>query len=300
MGRIVNSDIPTQETRAAQADALCRRYSFLTKQEIGKSVLGRPIYALKLGDCDDAVLYAAAFHALEWLTAMVVMRFLETLCMALDEGRQIAGVDCRRAMLGRGLVLVPCVNPDGVELVLSGRSAAGDLADEVERISGGDLSGWSANARGVDLNHNYDAGWHIARQLEHAIGIDGPSPRRFGGTAPESEPETQAMVRLCERMGFRSAIAFHSQGEEIYWKYGENTPQRAALMARVLAVSAGYEVAQPEGISSHAGFKDWFIERYHRPAFTVELGKGENPLPVSGLMPIYERVEELLMLGVVM
>ena len=300
MGRIVNADIPTQETRAAQADALCRRYSFLTKQEIGKSVLGRPIYALKLGDCDDAVLYAAAFHALEWLTAMVVMRFLETLCMALDEGRQIAGVDCRRAMLGRGLVLVPCVNPDGVELVLRGRSAAGDLADEVERISGGDLSGWSANARGVDLNHNYDAGWHIARQLEHAIGIDGPSPRRFGGTAPESEPETQAMVRLCERMDFRSAIAFHSQGEEIYWKYGEHTPQRAALMARVLAVSAGYEVAQPEGISSHAGFKDWFIERYHRPAFTVELGRGENPLSVSELMPIYERVEELLMLGVVM
>lgn len=300
MDRIVNAELPNEKTRTAQIDALCRRYPFLRRFEVGRSVLGRPIVGLRIGESDGSVLYAGAFHALEWLSGMIVLRFVESLCRALDEDTLLAGIDCRRVMLGGGMVAVPCVNPDGVEIVLSGAESAGDLADEVRRISGGDLSGWSANARGVDLNRNYDAGWHISRQLERAQGIDAPAPRRFGGWSPACEPETQAMVRLCEQTDFRTVLAFHSQGEEIYWSYGEHTPQRSALMAQVFASSSGYVARKPEKIASHAGFKDWFIETYHRPGFTIELGRGRNPLPVEDYLPVYERVEEMMALALVM
>lgn len=294
---IVSSAPPIAETRGKQILKLCDKYPFLSRISVGKSVLGREIEGIKLGDPQCGVLYAGGFHAQEWLTGMVLMRFAETLCRCIESGGSIAEIDCRKALLARGLVIVPCVNPDGVELALTGIDSAGDLAGEISRISGGNLEAWSANARGVDLNHNYDAGWHIARQLERAAGIDGPAPGRFGGTSPESEPETQAMVALCERFDFRMCIAYHSQGEEIYWKYGEHTPRKSALIAKVLAMSSGYELRTPDAMASHAGFKDWFIEKYHRPGFTVEIGKGKNPLPISQLEPISDRLAEMMMLG---
>lgn len=297
---IVNDALPDYKTRQTQLERLCARYRFISRTEAGRSVLGRSIPALRIGEPEDAVLLAGAFHAQEWLTAALLLRFAERLSEALDCGGLLADIDCRRAMLGRGVVILPCVNPDGVETALNGIQSAGDLAGEVERISGGDIGEWNANARGVDLNHNFNAGWHIARQLEQAAGITGPAPRRFGGLSPESEPETQAVVSLCERFGFRCVYAFHSQGEEIYWRYGAYTPGRSALMAQVLAASSGYAVSQPEGIASHAGFKDWFIEHYHRPGFTIEIGRGKNPLPMTALDGIYTQLEEMLMLAVVM
>ena len=114
MERIINTAPPLCETRAGQLELLCRRYPFLTLFELGRSVLGRPIIGVRLGDCTDAVLYAGGFHAQEWLTCMLLLRFVERLCAELDAGGTISGIDCRRAMLGRGLRIVPCANPDGV------------------------------------------------------------------------------------------------------------------------------------------------------------------------------------------
>lgn len=298
---IVEERIPDAKYVARCLERLQKSYPFITRETVGRSVLMRPIEALRIGGGRDEVLIAAAFHANEWLTALVAMRFAERLCCALDGGGKIGGMDCRKALLGRGVTIVPCVNPDGVELSLHGFDAAKELSDEARRIAGEHpVEYWSANARGVDLNRNYDAGWHISRQLEMSQGINGPAPRRFGGERPESEPETIAMVKLCERREFRSVYALHSQGEEIYWKYGENTPQRSHIIAKVLAASSGYNATEPSTIASHAGFKDWFIERYGRPGFTIEIGKGRNPLPIEQFGEIYERLEEMLMLAVVM
>lgn len=291
--------LPSYENNCAKIKALCEKYPFLSQQSIGKSVLGRSITALKTGDCDDPVLYVGGFHGSEWITTTLLLRFVEELCAALYLGKTIAGVDCRRAMLGRGIYIIPCLNPDGVEISLNGSKSAMELESEVERISAGDTIHWKANARGVDLNRNFDAGWHISRQLEIALGINSPASRRYGGEKPFSEPETAALASLCETIDFRHVLAFHSQGEEIYWKYGSATPKKAALMARVFAASSGYELREPEKIASHAGFKDWFIEKFSRPGFTIEVGRGENPLPLCSLDDIYSSLEEMLLLGIV-
>lgn len=100
-------------------------------------------------------------------------------------------------------------------------------------------------------------------------------------TAPESEPETAALTGLCRQAGFRHVLALHTQGEEIYWRYGDNTPSRSRVMAEIMGATSGYAVADPEGLASHGGFKDWFIQEMGRPGFTLEMGKGENPLPLS-------------------
>jgi g-D-glutamyl-meso-diaminopimelate peptidase len=187
-----------------------------------------------------------------------------------------------------------------VDIALRGSGSAGRLAPLVAE-KGGDTPGlWQANARGVDLNHNFDAGRAALVELERESGICGPAPRRFGGETAESEPETKALTALCRRGDFRHVIALHSQGEEIYWQYGPRTPPTARMMADVLAAASGYRVADPEGLASHGGFKDWFIEETGRPGFTIELGRGVNPLPLTDFEPVYAKAREMLLLAALM
>ncbi len=277
--------------------AMTTRYPFLYAAPIGRSVWGRSIHGLSLGGGKNRVLMAAGFHGQERITALICLRLCEELCVSWEDGRHLDGWNIRRAMVGRGLVFVPMVNPDGVEIALHGSGAATECGEEI-RAAGGDVHGrWQANAHGVDINHNFNAGWKELQQLEKEKGITGFAARQWGGTAPESEPETQTLTALCHRVNFRHVVALHSQGEEIYWQYGERTPPEAELMARVMASASGYTVAAPSGLASHGGFKDWFIQEYGRPGFTIELGKGVNPLPLCQFSEIYEKAREMLLVS---
>lgn len=280
--------------------ALRGRYSFLDAMPIGCSVLGRDITGMILGSGRERILYAAGFHGQEWISSLVLLRFCEEVCAALERNGSIADIRVAEALAGRSLVFVPMVNPDGVDIAIHGSGSAGSYAQTVRELSGNEAGRWQANARGVDINHNFNAGWETLRAMERENGIDSASPRQWCGEAPESEPETAALTALCRRASFRHVLALHSQGEEIYWKYGERTPAHARVMAEVMAAAAGYAVCDPEGLASHGGFKDWFIEETGRPGFTVELGKGINPLPLSDFEPLYEKVQEMLMLAALM
>lgn len=280
--------------------ALRGRYGFLDMMPIGRSVLGREIYGLLLGNGRERILYTAAFHAQEWITSLVLMRLCEDICQALAGDGRIAEMDFRSALAGRCLVMVPQVNPDGVEIALHGAVSAGQYAGMVAEKGGNEPGLWQANARGVDLNHNFDAGRAELQELERANGIDGPCARQWCGPEAHSEPEVQALVRLCGRGQFRHVLALHAQGEEIYWQYGDNTPAHAHMMAKILASACGYTVARPDGLASHGGFKDWFIQTTGRPGFTLELGKGKNPLPLRDFEDIYEKAREMLLLAALM
>ncbi|MGI6264033.1 MAG: M14 family metallopeptidase [Acutalibacteraceae bacterium] len=262
--------------------ALRRRYPVWQAAPIGASVRGRPLWALALDQGEETVVIAAAFHGQEWITSWVALRLCADIAKAWEEDRPLAGLNVRRAAKGRRLAVVPQVNPDGVALALEG------------------AVGWQANARGVDLNHNYPAGWESLRAMEKAAGITGPSARQWGGPCPASEPETKAMMHLCRRLKPRHVVALHTQGEEIYWQYGPRTPERSRLMAQVMADASGYRVAAPAGLASHGGFKDWFIEQTGRPGFTLEMGKGVNPLPLSGFEGLYRKAMEMLLLAAFM
>ncbi|MDR3645829.1 MAG: M14 family metallocarboxypeptidase [Clostridia bacterium] len=262
----------------------------------GKSVLGRRLFVYVIGSGRPYALYCGTHHALEYMTSMLLVEFTHRLCAHCESGEPLAGIDVRGILKNRSVCIVPMLNPDGVELHLGGLKTAGALADGLSGMTA-DFSGWQANARGVDLNHNYNAGWNIVHAMEIESGITGPAPRRYGGPHAESEPETHALCNLCRKIPFSRVYALHSQGEEIYWQYGERTPKNAEAIAARLAAASGYALAQPEPIASHGGFKDWFIQVFARPAFTVEVGFGCNPLPLTDFPLIYEKIEPMLALG---
>lgn len=285
---------------SGQVCEISRQCPFVKSHIIGKSLVGRNIYALDFGYSQNKVLYAAAFHGTEWITSLLLLRFAQNLCRAVENCDTLAGINAVDTLKQSCICIVPCVNPDGVEIAIHGASAAAAYSPLVLQASKGDTSNWQANARGVDLNHNFDAGWCALRKLEEEAGITGPAPTRYGGPAPESEPETRAIADFCRNVYFRHAIAFHSQGQVIYYDYGKHTPKKSLSMAQVLAQSSGYELSTPEEIASMGGFKDWFIEYFCRPAFTIEVGIGENPLPIEQINEIYPRLEEMLMKGILL
>ena len=289
---------------AAQQQAaawLGERFPWLRVFPIGRSTLGRELYAFGLGDPRGAVLFVGGVHGMEWITTLLLYRFVEDLLRCREENIPLAEMDVGRALAQRPLLVVPCLNPDGVEIALRGPAGAGRLAPLVQKLAGETVPcRWQANARGVDLNHNFAAGHTLLRRMEQAAGIFGPAPTRYGGGRPHSEPETQALANLCMALQPRQAVAFHAQGEEIYYHYGPRTPARAQWMGRVLASSSGYRLAEPTGLASHGGFKDWFIQQFGRPAFTIEVGRGQNPLPVEELSPLYARLVEMLLLAVLL
>lgn len=288
---------PTYEKLMRAIECLKEDYRQLKVFPIGKSVLGREISALCIGNPMGATLFVGATHGLEWMTTLLLIRFCETVLEGLKTGGKVSDIDVRKALKGRSLVVVPSLNPDGVDISLTGKEGAEFLGDLVEQISGGDYSGWQANANGVDINHNFDAGWCILREMELKSGITGPAPTRYGGRHPNSEPETRAMTTFCLTYQPRSLYSLHSQGEEIYYRYGKHTPTRSSLMAQILAASSGYAPASPEGLASHGGLKDWFIEKFHRPGFTIEVGLGKNPLSITKFEPIYRKIEEMLIIA---
>ena len=286
--------------RKRLTERMCLEYPFLKSSAAGRSCGGKEITALKLGDGEEYSLIAAAFHGSERITSVVLLMFIEELCRAISENGYICGMNAKRVLSGRGVIFIPCVNPDGCDINLLGASACGELKNAVERLCRGDYTCWNANLRGVDINHNFNADWEDLRKKEIKAGIYGPSPTRFGGYKPESEPETLTVTELCRTVKIRQALALHSQGEVIYWKYGDRNPPRAAKMAEIMATSSGYALDTPIGIADGGGFKDWFITEFNRPAFTAELGLGKNPLPAAAADEIYSRVKEMLMLFTVM
>lgn len=300
MERLVNSVNYDYFGRQKIINTLCRNFPFIKKTTLGVSCGGRDITALKIGSASRYSLITSAFHGSEHITATVLLMFIEELANALNSDGYIAGFRAQKAFSGRGVIFVPCVNPDGCEISLLGAKGCGSLAETIGKLCDFDYTHWNANLRGVDINHNFDADWEVLRQKERDMGILGPSPTRFGGVRPESEPETIALTELCRKGVIRHVTALHSQGEVIYWGYGKKEPSRSRRMAEIMATSSGYALDIPSPIAQGGGFKDWFIKEFNRPGFTVELGLGENPLPPEDADKIYKRVKEMLMLCSIM
>ncbi|MEK4027838.1 MULTISPECIES: M14 family metallopeptidase [Bacillaceae] len=263
-------------------------YPFMKRKEAGKSVLGLPLYDLRIGRGDRKIQINASFHANEWITTPILMQFLNEYLLSLTNQLTIKEVRALPVYMETQLSAVPMVDPDGVNLVLNGPQP--EVEEKVVAINKGgyDFSGWKANIRGVDLNKQFPANW----EYEATRKPKAPSSRDFPGDQPLSEPETKAMAALVRKESFERLIALHTQGKEFYWGYeGLEPPESEGLAKRFSRVS-GYKAVRY--VDSHSGFKDWFIQEFRKPGFTIELGEGENPLPLSQFDEIYEDVSKLL------
>ncbi|RKP55092.1 peptidase M14 [Cohnella endophytica] len=268
-----------------------RKYDFISIGTIGHSVQGRPIPYLKIGEGPFRWHFNGACHANEWITSLLLMRFVEDYGEAYVKGLPFWGKSVHDLFSRCSLWVVPMLNPDGVELVRQGPNPNDLYARELMQWNRNSkrFHRWKANARGVDLNDQFPAFWEEERS-RRAIG--GPGARDYGGPSPLSEPESAAIAEFTERNEFDAVIALHTQGEEIYWNYREAEPAESRIWAGRMAEASGYRPVYLEG--SDAGYKDWFIHRYGRPGFTVEAGWGHNPLPMDGFDELYDDVARLL------
>jgi g-D-glutamyl-meso-diaminopimelate peptidase len=260
-------------------------YPFINVRSVGQSVMGQPLTEIRLGKGDRKVHINASFHANEWITTPILMTFLNAYLLSLTNGEPIRGLRMMPFYNSLVLSIVPMVNPDGVDLVLNGPPAS--VRSKVVEINNGsiDFTAWKANIRGVDLNNQYPANWEIEKERKEP---KSPAPRDYPGDAPLTEPEAIAMANLAKQSRFDSLIALHTQGEEFYWGYEGLEPPESERMATEFARVSGYQSIR--NVDSHAGYKDWFIQEYRRPGFTIELGKGINPLPLSQFDEIYKKV----------
>lgn len=249
-------------------DVFQKEMSFFS---IGNSVAGQHIFCVKAGNGDKKALVVCGHHSLETILSEFLMEYLFR--SRPEWFRDIT------------LYAVPLLNPDGADIV------AGRLKNPALSF---DKSHWQTNYRGVDLNHNYDAGFYLAQEIVAKEGILGPHFTKYGGEIPFSEPETQAIKRLCEKIPFDLAIAFHSQGEEIYYDYNGIMPEDTPKYIERFQTVSKYRIAKPSGTASHGGMKDWFLQTYQKPAFTIEAGVGKNPLPHSLFPKIYTECSTLL------
>ena len=269
---------------------LVAAYPFCRSEILTTTAYGRPIRTLVIGTGPRRVLYTAAHHANEWITTPVILKFVEEFAMALEAGGEIGGVSARELADTATIYTVPMVNPDGVDLVTGAANRsevarAAVFAENYPQIPFPD--GWKANLNGVDLNLQYPAGWLRAREIKFAQGYTRPGPRDFVGRAPLTQPEVKALLLLTEAVEPDLVLAFHTQGEVIYWQFGGIEVPGARKMGEEFARLSGYELADTPEASSYAGYKDWFIQRYRRPGYTIEAGLGENPLPLSQFDKIY-------------
>lgn len=268
-------------------------FPFIRVNQIGESVLGKPLYEIQIGNGEKKVHINGSFHANEWITTPILMRFMNDYLLSLTNRGAIRGVVMEPLYSSVTLSLVPMVNPDGVDLVIEGPPPA--LREELIEFNKGNtnFSGWKANINGVDLNNQYPAKWELEKERKEE---KNPAPRDFPGYKPLSEPEAIAMAELARSGGLDRVLALHTQGEEFYWGFEGMEPPESEMLAEEFERVSGYRSVRY--IDSFAGYKDWFIQEFQRPGFTIELGMGINPLPLSQFDRIYESVLGIFLVSI--
>ncbi|HWR23731.1 MAG TPA: M14 family zinc carboxypeptidase [Feifaniaceae bacterium] len=264
----------TYEMMLADANELTQAYPGLVKvSSIGKSVEGRDLTLLQIGKGETKLLLLGAHHAREYITSTFLMETADAYAGTYEAGTE-------NLLDSVTVYIVPMVNPDGVNLVQNGPDAAKDpQAVKAMRMLKDSYSEWKANINGVDLNRQYPCHWE-----EKASNTDVPSSEMYKGTAAATEPEVQAVMKLCGENAFAMAASFHTKGEVIYWADSgtEDAIEAAAPIAQSIAEATGYALMEVSGDPAvyGAGFENWFRQEYLRPGFCIELtpvGNGSLP-----------------------
>lgn len=271
------------EALLSDAAALASLYPELVEVEsIGVSELGREILVLRLGPSDAAyhVLLQGAIHGREHMTAWLLMALAD----------DWAG----RGLPGDGAIcwhIVPMANPDGVAISQSGTLDEAQLAIYDADVQAGyadqDVAEyaqrWKANGLGTDLNRNFPAGWETTARRT------APSSERYGGEAPFSAAETEALRAYTLRFPFAATVSYHAYGSLLYAGYGDVQPVngRSASLAGSISLATGYP---PEGGGADgAGYKDWAVAELGIPSVTVEIGCESAPLAERELYSVFVR-----------
>ena len=300
---IVRTDAPvTSAENERVIRQLVQTYPFLRTEKLTTTAFQRPVSTLVIGNGPRKVLFSASHHANEWITTLVLLRFAEEMAQAIQSNGSILNRNAKELAEAVTIYMVPMVDPDGVDLVVGAIQEGNIQYDLAKRLSEDYPAipfpnGWKANLLGVDLNLQYPAGWLQAREIKFSQGFTRPGPRDYVGRAPLNQFESRALAGYTEFLDPALIIALHSQGREIYWQFMDIQVPGAEELGQKMAQASGYTLADVPYESGFAGYKDWFIQQFRRPGYTVEVGEGVNPLPLEQFDTIYREVLPILLIG---
>lgn len=260
---------------------------------IGQSEYGRDIYAVSLGKGDSTVFINGSHHAREWITTNVNMNMIDKYANAYEKNSRIDGYDVQRILNNTTIWFIPMVNPDGVTLQQTGLSSF-PKADHAKIIKMNDGSRnfkrWKANAKGIDLNRQYDAKWKSLKS-----GGNVPKFKNYKGKSPESASETKAVLNFVNEINPEIAISYHSSGQILFWKYGQTGSRytRDRNYIRKISQMTGYRLISPNSWTGGGGFSDWYSGVQKKPAFTIEVAPyaGESQVPLKYFKKIWRENE---------
>ena len=255
---------------------------------IGQSIWGQKLYQASLGTGKRKILLVGGFHGREWMTSMLLVKMLENYARAAKAGERLGEYQVAQLLRENTISFIPMINPDGVNIAIKALAAGGERKKLLQLNEGStNFERWKANARGVNLNIQYDANW------EQAVSLEAPHFEKYKGKAPESEPESRALADWVRRERPDMVVCYHSSGGVIYWQYGQSGKEyrRDLAMAQRISRLTGYRLAKEVRQEAHGGFKDWFISQFKQPGYTVEIGRpyGDRPLPLNAFPEVWRR-----------
>ncbi len=238
--------------------------------DIGDSLEGRNIYALKISDNvlmdenEAEVLFIGCHHAREWISVEVPLLLAEYIVENYETNPEI-----KRLVDQSQIWIIPLLNPDGLEYSIHFYRYW-----RKNRRNNGDGS------YGVDINRNYDYKWGFDNE--------GSSPETFSvvyrGESPFSEPETQAIRDLFGQRHFQALISYHSYSQIILypWGYISQPSEKDSLLSDI-AVNMSNLIQSVNGTLYNFGqagsslyltngdTTDWAFGVYDIPSYTIEL-----------------------------
>lgn len=257
-------------------------YVYVTKE--GESNQKNDILTIRIGNGKKHIFINAAHHGKENMTSILAMNQIDYLIKKYQYDKELKDI-----LDQVSIVFLPIVNPDGVEISRGNLIPAANVSMVSRASNKNKYSSWKANGVGVDLNRNYPMRW------DYIINDPGrPNFKNYKGEKPFSEIETQIIKDLCKEYDFELVIAYHSAGEVIFWYayQDKEAEKRDHDIALNISKITGYRVDEIR--STAGGMKDWFVQEYKKPGFTLEIGSpkyvGEYvQLPYSEYPKIWTR-----------
>ena len=264
----------------------CIRYEMRYKTYQGRDI---PVVYLGNPEAKYHVMVQATMHAREYMASLLVMTMLEHYVRNYETGffrgkklKWLFGKVC--------FVIVPMVNPDGVEIAQRGEDGA--VTDDVkEWIKANTQAGYQyeqikSNARGVDINHNFSNGFGIDTKRKES-----KSYLNYPGEQPLSEVESRLLLNVAQEYDYTCFLNYHTSGNVVF--YGcqnalEQVNGQALNMANLIKRHTSYTLCGPDAIPECGTWADEVEVRFLRPSATIELGT-RNPVPIAEFRELYDK-----------
>ncbi len=279
-------------------DVFMRRYPFLGVTSLGSSVMGKSIPMITLGKGDKSVVYVGAHRADEWLTSIILLRFINEYCELYKQKGRMYNNTLDYTYSEKTIHIVPMLNVDGVDYRINGVTNKNILYDRLLRMNGErgeDFSSWQANGRGVELSLNYNCSFAEYKKTESERGIFCGAASGYSGTSPESEPEVGSLcnfLRFNDSVG--SVISLGLGDEQIRYAKGDVMTKKSLSVARSLSRMSGYALASPDVSDATDKLMEWCIRELGVTAFEIKCAEGKKSFSADTMFSIYADMREVL------